>query len=250
MRTKNRNDIVIARVGGVSVALTPLDIQNKVFSRAFRGYNPVEVDAFLDEIVREMERLAKDNSTMREQIEHLTSKVTQYEKLEDTLHNALLVAQQAADEMKANAEKEAQLIIEQAKRDGEAMIASMREDVRAAEQRLQELYRYASRFRARVKGLLTAQLSLLEDEGKRLLDDGAQWIGQPELEPPSAVPEATTERAAEAAQTHAEGTTTAAGVGSESAAGDAAGGDAEATAATGAAPADLDAGVDAGDERA
>ncbi|HEX6988369.1 MAG TPA: DivIVA domain-containing protein, partial [Bacillota bacterium] len=93
------------------MGLTPLDIQNKEFGRSFRGYNEAEVDEFLDRIVREFDALTKDNAALREQVESLSAKVEQFRRLEDTLHNTLVVAQQAADEVKASARKEADVIL-------------------------------------------------------------------------------------------------------------------------------------------
>lgn len=51
--------------------LTPMDINNKEFKRGLRGYNPEEVDEFLDEVVENYEELYKDNSKLREKVAHI-----------------------------------------------------------------------------------------------------------------------------------------------------------------------------------
>ena len=80
--------------------LTPMDINNKEFKRGIRGYNPDEVDEFLDEVVENYEELYKENSRLKESITRLKDKVEHYERLEATIQNTLLLAQNAAEQAK------------------------------------------------------------------------------------------------------------------------------------------------------
>ena len=148
--------------------MKPLDIQNKKFSRAFRGYNGAEVDEFLDQVVREFDALVKDNAALREQVEQLTSKVEQYRRLEDTLHNTLVVAQQAAEEVKASARKEAELIVEEARAQAQQVIRAAQEEAQAIRRTAEELIRRARVYQAQIKGMLASQLELLDAESRRL----------------------------------------------------------------------------------
>ena len=77
--------------------LTPMDINNKEFKRGLRGYNPEEVDEFLDEVVENYEELYKDNSKLREKVATLTEQIEHYSKIESTIQNTLVLAQNAAD---------------------------------------------------------------------------------------------------------------------------------------------------------
>ena len=150
------------------MGLTPLDIQRKEFSKAFRGYSEAEVDEFLDQVVRQFDALVKDNAALREQLEQLTAKVEQYRRLEDTLHNTLVVAQQAADEIKASARKEAGVLVEQARVEAEQIIREAEARVERARRDAEELIRRARVFQAQIKGMLASQLDLLESEGRKL----------------------------------------------------------------------------------
>src|SRR3989304_2738748 len=94
--------------------LTPLDIHHKEFRRAIRGYNEEEVDVFLDQVAEEFERVFKENIDLKDQIEGMKDKVKQYEGVEQTLQRALRTAQQAADEVQNNAQKESELIVKDA----------------------------------------------------------------------------------------------------------------------------------------
>jgi cell division initiation protein len=94
--------------------LTPLDIRHKEFKRGMRGYADTEVDEFLDEIADEFERLFKENIDLNERLEMLEEKIGQYKNLEDTLQKTLVSAQRSAEELKINATKEAQIILQDA----------------------------------------------------------------------------------------------------------------------------------------
>lgn len=148
--------------------LMPLDIQKKRFGRALRGYREQEVDEFLAQIVREMERLLKDNAALREQVESLSDRLDQFQKLEDVLHNSLVVAQQSADEMKANARRQADLMIQEAKAQADKILAEAEAQIEAAQANLAAWIRNAHRVRAHVRGMLQSQLELLEADAKEL----------------------------------------------------------------------------------
>lgn len=149
--------------------LTPLDIRNKTFRRAFRGYSEDEVDSFLEQVMREFEQLLRDNAALREQLEACSARLQQYENLEHTLHNALIVAQQTADEVRAAARREAELAVEEARQRGEALLREAREEAERIRREAAELAQRARAFRAQLRGLLLAQLELLEQDFGRLV---------------------------------------------------------------------------------
>lgn len=76
-----------------------------------RGYNCDEVDEFLDKISEDYEELYKDNSSLRERVNTLEERLNHYDKMEETIQNTLLLAQNAAEQAKETAQKEADLII-------------------------------------------------------------------------------------------------------------------------------------------
>ena len=94
--------------------LTPMDINNKEFKRGLRGYNPDEVDEFLDEVVDNYEELYKENGKLKEKLEVLEEQVSHYAKIEGTIQNTLVLAQNAADQAKEASQKEAEVIIKNA----------------------------------------------------------------------------------------------------------------------------------------
>jgi cell division initiation protein len=145
--------------------LTPLDIRHKEFKRGMRGYANTEVDEFLDEIADEFERLFKENIDLTERLETLEEKIGQYKTLEDTLQKTLISAQRSAEELKANATKEAQIILQ----DAELKARTAANEAYAEKQKLEhqtaglrnaeEEFRF--KFRAMLEGYLK-QIATLE----------------------------------------------------------------------------------------
>lgn len=108
---------MVANDGGSSLdmrRLTPLDVHNKEFKKSFRGYDEDEVDEFLDLVVAEFERIVRHNEDLQGSISGLESRLEHYKGLEETLKNAILLAQKAADEIRESARREAAMIEKEA----------------------------------------------------------------------------------------------------------------------------------------
>ncbi|MFX4306988.1 DivIVA domain-containing protein, partial [Exiguobacterium sp. A1_3_1] len=101
--------------------LTPLDIHNKEFTRKFRGYDEDEVNEFLDQVIKDFELLLRENRQQQEVIQNMQARVDYFSSMEETLNKSIIVAQEAAEEVKANASKEASLILKQAEREAEQL---------------------------------------------------------------------------------------------------------------------------------
>ena len=84
--------------------LTPLDIENKRFSKSIKGYNLDEVDDFLDQLTIDYEKLYKENNELKNQLEDSKKDLEHYKNVEQTLQNTLIMAQSTADDIKANAQ--------------------------------------------------------------------------------------------------------------------------------------------------
>lgn len=109
------------------MALTPLEIRKKAFPLSIRGYAPKEVRAFLAVVANEIEELRKDRAALAEKVDELTARVTAYEKTENLLKETLLTAQQVAEELKASAERERALMIEQIRQEAERLRNDLQE---------------------------------------------------------------------------------------------------------------------------
>ncbi|KEO80935.1 hypothetical protein EL26_23585 [Tumebacillus flagellatus] len=152
--------------------MTPLDIHNKEFGRSLRGYNEDEVNEFLDRVIKDYEALIRENRLLEEKVATLEDRLTHFQNLEDTLSKSIIVAQETAEEVKANARKEAQLIIKEAEKNADRIVNESLVKSRKMAMEIDEIQKQASVFRARFKSLVTAQLELLESEQwNHLLDE-------------------------------------------------------------------------------
>ncbi|MCH4008439.1 DivIVA domain-containing protein [Companilactobacillus sp.] len=96
------------------MVLSPIEIHNKEFDRKFRGYDREEVDKFLDQIVNDYDLALQQNAQLQKDLKQTQSQLKYFTEMKDALNQSILVAQDAADKVKANAEKEAQVISEEA----------------------------------------------------------------------------------------------------------------------------------------
>ena len=146
------------------MGLTPMDIHNKEFERSFRGYTVEDVNEFLDRIAKDLELLMRENNELKEQNSQLHEKLKTYQKMEETMHNAIMVAQEAADDVKQNANREAELIRREAEREAQRIVEDARYRSSKVLAEHEELFKQAQVFKMRFRSFIEAQLSALEME--------------------------------------------------------------------------------------
>lgn len=146
------------------MSITPLDIHNKEFKSVLRGYDRNEVDEFLDMVIKDLEQVFKESAELKNSNQSLTEKLEHYHKLEQTLHNALVVAQETAEEVKASAKREAQLIVREAEIKADRLVDDAIGKVRRMTAELDDLRKQSAVFRARLINLLKAQLEMADSE--------------------------------------------------------------------------------------
>jgi cell division initiation protein len=142
--------------------LTPLDIHNKEFKRGFRGYSEEEVDQFLDEVVKDYEKLYRENIELKETLDRVNSKLEHFQHMENTLHNTLVIAQETAEEVKLNARKESELQLKEADIRAQKLVEEAMAKVRRMQGEYEEIQKQAQIYRTRMRTLLQAQLEMLQ----------------------------------------------------------------------------------------
>lgn len=155
------------------MSITPLDIHNKEFKSVLRGYDRNEVDEFLDMIIKDLEQVFKESAELKESNQALTEKLEHYHNLEQTLHNALVVAQETAEEVKASAKREAQLIIREAEMKAERLVDDAIGKVRRMTAELDDMRKQSAVFRSRLVNMLKAQLEMADNEDWEQLETAA-----------------------------------------------------------------------------
>ncbi len=129
--------------------LSPTDINNKEFKKGIRGYSIDEVDEFLDKIVESYEEIFKENEILKENLSRVNEKLDHYEKLEATIQNTLLLAQNAADQAKQSSEKQAELIIGNANETAQRILDKAHGDVIAINDEYERVREEFIKFRAK-----------------------------------------------------------------------------------------------------
>jgi len=144
--------------------LTPLDIHNKEFSKGFRGYDEDEVNEFLDQIIKDYEGIIREKKALEERLSELTDRIGHYNNIEETLNKSIVVAQEAAEEVKRNAQKEAKLIIKEAEKNADRIVNESLSKARKVALEIEELKKQSKVFRTRFKMLIEAQLDMLNND--------------------------------------------------------------------------------------
>ncbi len=147
------------------MALTPMEIHNKDFPRKFRGYNPDEVDQFLDRIVEDFEKLYKENIDVKEKYRVIKEKVDSYKLIEDTLKETLITAQKTAEDVISNANKKAELILSESEAQAFGLMQKGNEKLSEIRREQEELQKQLNIFRVKFKKLLEAEIELLDEKG-------------------------------------------------------------------------------------
>jgi len=135
--------------------ISPLDIQQQQFKvKTFRGLDPEDVDVFLQSVAGEMEGLIRENNELKEQLSRHTRDALDMAERERELRQTLLSAQRVIEEMKANAHKEAELIVSEAELKGERIVADAERQLGDLKSRIEEVRRQKIQFEMSFKGLL------------------------------------------------------------------------------------------------
>lgn len=138
----------------------------KSFGRSLKGYNVDEVDDFLDELMVAYEKLYKENSNLKEQIESSKKDLEHYKSVEHTLQNTLVMAQTTADDIKKMAQQQADQIIKNAQLNAKTQTEEVSRQEFEMRVKLEETKKKFDMYKAKMEALLISQLELLKDDGK------------------------------------------------------------------------------------
>ncbi|MBQ7605715.1 MAG: DivIVA domain-containing protein [Firmicutes bacterium] len=142
--------------------ITPLDIQNKEFSKGVRGYKEDEVDEFLDLLTVDYEKLIAENAALKEQVAAQNIDLDKYRGSENTVLETLEAAKRLMGDISASAEKRAEILLKNAELDAELIQREARENVERLTEENANLKRRFAEFRTRYKSLLESELERFE----------------------------------------------------------------------------------------
>jgi len=142
--------------------LSPRELTQREFGRKFRGLDEEEVHAFLEEVAEEMTRLLQESGERGAQIQRLEAEVRLHLDREESLRNTLVTAQKMTEEIKANAKREAELLMKETELKAEKLLEAAHRKLAQVQAEIAELKRQRDLFASKLRGLLKTHLELLE----------------------------------------------------------------------------------------
>ncbi len=164
--------------------ITPMDIEQQQFGRSFRGYNEEEVDDFLDRIAKDYEEVLNENIKLKEELERLQSRIEEYSKMDETLRSALVNAQKSAANIKDNVEREAQVVIENARIEAERIKQKASQDVYDLNNEIEALKKRKYLLLEKLKNTLKLHIRMLDEESadETVIEKPASYIQDKTIE--------------------------------------------------------------------
>ncbi|MFB6352034.1 MAG: DivIVA domain-containing protein [Bradymonadaceae bacterium] len=164
--------------------LSAEDIANQSFQRCFRGYDPDQVEEFLEAVAREWEHLVSLVKQARERAAERADELEEYKDREESLQDALEMAKKVSDEIKEKAEREAELKIADAEVEADRILAEVEEEVASLREDIQSLKKQRNRYKAELRSLVNNHLEMIDR-----MDDEPSFEGEISRSPTPATPE-------------------------------------------------------------
>jgi len=164
---------------GLPMKITPIEIQQHKFKSSFFGYDSSAVDQFLEMIADELEGLHKQNHELKETLARTRTVLDQMKSREQALQQTLIAAQQVTEELKSNARKEADLVMVDARLQGEQILRSANERRLHLIREIQEIKRQKVSFESGLRAMVSGHLKLLDIESFAIekYEDDASFLG-------------------------------------------------------------------------
>ena len=160
------------------------------FNRTLRGYDPVEVNQFLDQVIKKVENMVmelnrkneeirirdekikklehkvnhnEENEKLRKEIKELQERISRYERTEETFNKAIIMAQKTSDQMRMAAHKESEVIVDNAKKNATRIVNEALLRAEKTEAEANNLRHNIVKFKRRLKSIVEAQLEVIEE---------------------------------------------------------------------------------------
>jgi len=144
--------------------ITPNDIENLQFKKTPLGYSTEEVDEFLDKLVVDYEKVFKDNVKLNARANMLEEQIKRYDNMEETIKTSIMLAEKTVKETKANAEEQADNILDRAEIEAEKLIAKTVDRKTEIEQEIYALKKSYRLMKAKMRMLLESEIKLLDED--------------------------------------------------------------------------------------
>lgn len=149
-------------------------------SRKLKNYTPEQIDQFLDQVIKQVERMIEDNKAKNkelalkdqkieelskelEETAHIREKLAQYERMEATINRAVVMAQKTSNQIRTSAQRESEIILDEAKRNASRIVNESLLKAEKTQMEADMLKRNVTIFKRKLRGLIETQLQLVDD---------------------------------------------------------------------------------------
>jgi len=142
--------------------ITPLEINKQEFKKSMRGYDPVEVNTFLEMLGNEFEKLISENKEYEKKVLQLQTELKNFKEVERTLKQTLMNVQESSTKSRENSLKEADLIRKEAELAASEIVENAKRQTQALREEMVTLQTQKTSLISRLRHVLTSQLELMD----------------------------------------------------------------------------------------
>ena len=154
--------------------LSPLLIKKQEFTKSLRGFDPEEVQAFLDKIASDVDSLLQENESLKEEVESLNQQVAEFRSIEKDLQSTLLKAQESSSKAIESSKKQTNLMIKEAEIKASQVLEKAKQEANDIRNAVVNLKEERDLIVAKLKAIVNSQAHLLESKVKEAGDEPVQ----------------------------------------------------------------------------
>jgi cell division initiation protein len=156
--------------------IAPIDIAHKEFQKKMMGFDANEVIEFLRDVADQMEEVIRERNALKEALRDKEAQLIDARSRDEALKNAITTATRMTEQMRADAEREAKLVMNDAQQKAEMIVKDSRESLRRIYQDIAEMKRTRIQFEASLRSLVQSHLNMM-DQSRSLMPEMPQAPG-------------------------------------------------------------------------
>ncbi len=146
------------------MTISKIDLLNRKFSKKLWGYAPEEVDQLMAEVAEMLGAVAEERKNLIKKVRRMEASVEEFRQRDETLRDTLMSTQKMVDDIKGGAQREAQLILDEARAKAEGMVQQGHNRLAQLYEDIENLKRQRSQFDIQLRGLLETHMRILESD--------------------------------------------------------------------------------------
>ncbi len=133
------------------------------FNKTFRGYNPKEVNLFLDDVIKQIDKIITESKQKDKIISDLKHTIERYKSLETTINTSIVAAQENGERLRQLAKQEGESIVSESRKNANRIINDALVRAEKVQYDAEVLKKNIQLFKKRVRNMLEQQIELVDD---------------------------------------------------------------------------------------